>query len=257
MNRPMTRRFGELAKVRDRLVGPVLLALWATACVAPDALPIRGVMAGAPGRLAQGELEVSASGLGFFNGNAELPLSAPTAYGGWGAYAASEHLSFELGGYFLPLGHGVGFGFLGGRWTGTLLTTSLGTLFADLDGTLGAGGTYCTPTSCPGSQSPRVFELGLAQGGAVGFTTGAFSFFARVRVDEGKTALGHVWVWPFAAFGVEARPARAVSLTLSAGGLTFFELGRLGEWAPFYQLQATVFLDAPWSRTPTTSATAR
>ncbi len=233
-----------------------LLGVFGLGCVPPSALPVRGVLAGAPGRLAAGELELSGGVIGFMDGQPPW-VSAPLVGGGWVATALTERLSVELGGFAVPLGRGAGFGFLGARWTGAVHSTSQGTLFADVDVGLGAGGTYCTPDNCPGSRSPRVFELGGTQGGAVGYTVGPLSVYARVKLEEGKTALGHLVLWPAGVLGVELRIGHVLSLGVASGAFSLAELGRPFGFAPLYQLQVTLFLDAPWRAAPTTSATAR
>jgi hypothetical protein len=232
------------------------LAVLTSACFVPPALPIRGVLAGAPGRLADGELELSGGPIGFMNG--VQGIEPPLAGGGWVAHALTQNVSVELGGFTVPVGPGAGFGFAGARWTRAVLTTASGTLFADADVGLGAGGTLCTSSTCPGSRSPRVFELGSTQGGALGFTTGPFSVYARVKLEEGSTARGPLMLFPFGVLGVELRLARVVSIGVAAGGMSFVDPRQsLGGFAPFYQLQATLFLDAPWRRATATSATAR
>lgn len=234
----------------------VASSLAALGCTTPSALPIRGVMAGAPGHLAPGELEVSAAGIGLFNGGTAVP-TAPLIPGGWAAATLGEHLSVEFGGVFIPIGAGAGFGFAGARWSGTLLDTPHGSFVGDADLGFGLGGTLCTSSNCPGSRSPRVFEAGLSQGGSVGFRMAPVTLFLRARAEEVSTLRGPAMVYPFVALGVELRPAPALALGLDMGGFGMYGDGYGGGFAPFYQLQATLFVDAPWLRPTATSATAR
>lgn len=244
LNLVMAHSGNELRKTRPWLLGAVV-ALGASACFAPPALPVRAVMAGAPGRLADGELELSGGTIGGLAVNPPA-AGAPLLGGGWAAGALDPHLSLEIGVLDVPIFPGAGFGFFGGRWTGTVATTSAGSVFADVDLALGAGGTYCTPAACPGSRSPRVFEFGSAQGGALGFKSGPFSVYARVKIEEGKTALGPLMLWPFGVLGVELSLGHVVSLGVAGGGMSIIEPGKPFSLGTFYQAQATIFLDAPW-----------
>ncbi len=238
----------------ERFVGAVLLALLSFSCVPPPALPVRGVLAGAPGRLAPGQLELTAAGLGFFNQDS-VP-NPPTVPGGWAGYALDEHFSFEVGGVSIPIGQGAGFGFFGARWTRTLLAGPSGRLVVDADLGLGLGGTLCTDETCPNSKSPRTFELGATQGGAIGYTLEPITLYLRLKLEEGSALRGPVVLWPFAVLGVEARLAKVLSVGVSAGEMGAY-FGSQSGWVPFYQLQATLFLDAPWRAAQATSASAR
>jgi hypothetical protein len=216
-----------LPRLCRRIVSGVLLVLAAADCSPVYAPPVRGIQAGAPGRVREGDVEIGATMAG---------VLAPTAGSLHVAYGLYDWLSLEGGGTFIvspagssPLPYSV-MGWVGPRFTLPRKPNGVSLL---LDGELGigagVGGELCptdpstNKTVCEpdGLRWYQRTAFGGYQGGGLGLAVSWFSFYGRVRVEESTATDIPVTFWPSATLGLGFDLGRHVSLDLGGGYLGY------------------------------------
>jgi hypothetical protein len=185
-------------------------------CAPTFAPPVRSATQGAPGRLSQGDIEISGGGAGFVT---------PAAGGGWLGYGIQDWLAVEAGADGAPGGWGMGFA--GIRLTHAPARKNMFHLAFDFESALGvgAGGVRCgnldpESTSCRGADGRPWYERaaggGLVGGGA-GLHMGPVAAFTRSRVQVTRATAVPTTCWTTVHGGLQLRIAGTVDLFSSVG----------------------------------------
>jgi hypothetical protein len=215
-----------------------------TACNATFSPLVRGAHYGSPGRLDEGQLEISGTAGG---------VIAPGIGGPQLAYGVSDWLSLEAGGNFSLAANQQNWamGYFGPRLTYALDRQSPVHFVSDLElGVgLGVGGalhdneskdSFCQ--SCDASTWNQRFSYGSYQGIGVGGRFHWFSLFVRARVEESVASGIPLTLWPSAMLGLEFDFSRRAALGLGGGFMAYVnDIDKQYGW--FYQASLTVFLD--------------
>lgn len=218
-----------------RITGLLVLALL-PGCVA-YAPPVRSLNYGAPGRLRQGDLEISGGIAG---------TGGVVAGGGWLAYGVRDWASVELG--FDALRHGWAMGFLGGRFTHAPKRER--TLHGALDGEVGVGMGAGGENSCSFDDKHcdrRRWDKHAAFGGYLGvgaaYHFSFFALYARGRAQQTFSDGLPPTLWGTLHGGLQFRIARTVDLFGGAGLLGFFTAERQNLVSGSYDAGISVHFD--------------
>jgi hypothetical protein len=232
-------RLAAAAGVRSCLL--FVAGLLCTGCSPTYAPPVRAWHHGAPGRLAQGELELGAVIGGY---------AAPAVGGPRSAYAIRDWVAVESASN-LSLGSWV-LQSTGLRFTLTRALTPRVRLSADLEvgGGIGVGGRRCHEGECDGIEWSRRLAGGGYQGLGLGLHVRWFSFYVRGKVEETIARNIPLTVWPSTLLGIAFDIKHQASLDLGAGYLAYWNAVD-HEHGLIYQIGVTLYLDArPRERLP-------
>jgi hypothetical protein len=228
--------------MRGALIGFALL-LGATACSPVYAPLVRGAHYGAPGRLAEGQMEV---------GGAMGGVITPTIGGPALALALRDWVSLEAGANLSFVSEQWAMGYLGSRFSWVPGGRSRPYRFAaDLEVGVGAGagGAACSRSADDGCYpvDNREWKDRFAFGSYQGFGLGGhfrwYSLYLRARVEESGATNVPMTVWPSLALGQGFNIKGRVSIDLS-GGFMAYSNAQDHEVGWFYQLAVVIFLDA-------------